>query len=343
MPNKYLTKLASDLEIARKSEGEELKAVKDYSERLKVIKDPELRRATEHAIKEEKDHAEDFGKVIDKEANLLVASGIGHLFQNALTNIAMRSRAGAKHVANQFATGMKGHIPAGGKNHVIRGAIEASIPDVSIMGNTANQLGQTLKSKGIVMNDRTRASLRMLSEGRFEDIRRTGAYNHPAVKAVLGHLKENHGIHIDPSKITPDQERRLGALWKDKKYPLLSNISKNLPTGIPSKVSKEGVHHAGHGLIASGVLGVAEPGIGLLSGIKHLATSHHLENTKLGKKVIGLAHKTFVKDPLRKGWEEGSAKIGLKDRLLEHIISPTTAHLKRTSGAIRNILSPTNP
>jgi hypothetical protein len=67
--NKYLNKLASDLAIAEKSLGEEEKAIKDYGTRSQEAKDPELKKAINHARGEERDHAEGFKKVIKEETS----------------------------------------------------------------------------------------------------------------------------------------------------------------------------------------------------------------------------------------------------------------------------------
>ena len=66
--NKYLTKLSSDLTLAEKSKGEEAKAITDYTDRLKVEQNPELRKATEFALKDEKEHHEKFKEAIEKMA-----------------------------------------------------------------------------------------------------------------------------------------------------------------------------------------------------------------------------------------------------------------------------------
>lgn len=52
--------MSADSKIAAKSLGEEKKAVKDYSNRLKRAKDPKLRKALKHAIPEERTHAKLF-------------------------------------------------------------------------------------------------------------------------------------------------------------------------------------------------------------------------------------------------------------------------------------------
>ena len=58
-----------DLELGRKSLGEEKKAVSDYTDRLNVEENPILRKATEHALEEEKTHAKLFSSAIEKKAN----------------------------------------------------------------------------------------------------------------------------------------------------------------------------------------------------------------------------------------------------------------------------------
>jgi hypothetical protein len=60
--NKYLQKIASDMAIAKKSHGEEEKAIHDYGLRDKAAKNPVLKKAIEHAREEEKTHAKLFSK-----------------------------------------------------------------------------------------------------------------------------------------------------------------------------------------------------------------------------------------------------------------------------------------
>lgn len=64
--NKYLYKIASDLEMAEKSKSEEDRAITDYSDRISKAKDPDLKDALGHAKEEEKDHSNRFEKVIKK-------------------------------------------------------------------------------------------------------------------------------------------------------------------------------------------------------------------------------------------------------------------------------------
>lgn len=64
--NKYLSKIASDLEIAEKSKQEEDKAIKDYKERISKADSADLKDALNHARKEEKDHSKQLGMVLQK-------------------------------------------------------------------------------------------------------------------------------------------------------------------------------------------------------------------------------------------------------------------------------------
>lgn len=92
MNNKYLEKIASDLSIAKKSRDEEEKAIHDYTERLKTEKNPTLRKSTQHALDEEKDHAESFKesiKDIEKKAGELYLEKIAtkiHQYEHLVTH-----------------------------------------------------------------------------------------------------------------------------------------------------------------------------------------------------------------------------------------------------------------
>lgn len=57
---------AKDKKIARKSLGEEEKAVDEYTERLRDADSPRLHRAFRHAIPEEKTHAHLFREALKK-------------------------------------------------------------------------------------------------------------------------------------------------------------------------------------------------------------------------------------------------------------------------------------
>ena len=58
--------LAEDLSFARENAGNEQEAINKYTERLKQEIDPDLSKATEFALGEERDHKKRFEKVVTK-------------------------------------------------------------------------------------------------------------------------------------------------------------------------------------------------------------------------------------------------------------------------------------
>ena len=73
MTNKYLEKIASDLEMAKEYHDEEKHDINKYTEALKKAKNPTLRKAIQFALPEEKQHAAKFEaavKDIEKKAYL---------------------------------------------------------------------------------------------------------------------------------------------------------------------------------------------------------------------------------------------------------------------------------
>ena len=58
--------LAEDLSFARENAGNEQEAINKYTERLKQEIDPDLRKATEFALGEERDHKKRFEEVVNK-------------------------------------------------------------------------------------------------------------------------------------------------------------------------------------------------------------------------------------------------------------------------------------
>lgn len=56
----------TDKNSAKDSYLEEMQAIHNYEKRIELCKDAELKKALQHALKEEKDHAERFFKWLDK-------------------------------------------------------------------------------------------------------------------------------------------------------------------------------------------------------------------------------------------------------------------------------------
>lgn len=55
-----------DLTLAKKSRGEEQKAIEDYTSRLKTINNPYLSKVMSHALGEEKEHHAGFVKAVEE-------------------------------------------------------------------------------------------------------------------------------------------------------------------------------------------------------------------------------------------------------------------------------------
>lgn len=68
--NKYLTKIASDIELARAFHKDEQGDVAKYTKALKEATTPELKAAIKYALPQEKVHAANFGKVLQKIAEM---------------------------------------------------------------------------------------------------------------------------------------------------------------------------------------------------------------------------------------------------------------------------------
>lgn len=64
--NKYISKISSDLSLAEKSEDEEEKAIHDYGQREKEVKDPALKKDYGWIKKDEEEHRHAFAMIRQK-------------------------------------------------------------------------------------------------------------------------------------------------------------------------------------------------------------------------------------------------------------------------------------
>lgn len=277
-------------------------------------------------------------KYLEKAASLLVGTGLGHLAQNAATNAGIRLKSVSHHLANQFAMGYQGKVPSGLKSKVIGSVGSVISPDIRIMGKTFNDLGRGLKEVAPNMTRRDHVGLRMLSEGRFSDLHKYGLHDRPVIKHVLHTIAEKHGIKLEGGLMLPEKAKALEALWHNPKYPLLSNIASGISHGKVPSTAVQGSYKSAPSIAASAAAMTVEPGLGALAAVKHISTSEAVKKTAIGKKISDIAERVFVKNPVKKGWNQGSDyKDGLKTRAMEVLVSPTSAHLQRTSAAISAI------
>jgi hypothetical protein len=281
-------------------------------------------------------------KQIEKEASLLAGGAIGHLAQNAATRFALKSKKTARHLADHFATGMEGRTRSGKWNAVKDAVIGAVSPDFAIAGRSLNNLGHKIHELNPNLTKRDRVGLRMLSQGRFSDIQKYKMHERPAIKSVIHEVGKSQGIDLS-HVLDSEPVKKLEQVWHDPSHPLLSNIASNLSRGKVFTQSRVGHPNATGGVLGGAAMAAVEPGSGALTLAKHVSSSKTFNNTSWGKKLTQKIEHMMVNEPAKKGWEEAGKFVdGVKSKAYEHIISPTTAHLRRTSAAISSALKSTN-
>jgi hypothetical protein len=273
-----------------------------------------------------------------KQASVVLSAAMGHLTQNALTNVALRNKRVAQHLADHFATGYAGKSATSIKSKIGGALTHAVAPDVSIAAKGANKLGKQLSRYEPFLDKKDKLALRMVSQGRFTDIEKYKLHDRPMVHRVLGRLGKSHGVDLT-SVLKSDKAKDLEKVWKDKKHPLLSNIASNISKGKPIKGSSKKTVHSTGALASSLGLAIAEPGAGALSAVKHLAASPTVRKAPIAGAITHHVEKLMVKNPVKKGWEQGKDyKDGLGNKLFEHVVSPTSAHLQRTAAAVSGVV-----
>lgn len=275
---------------------------------------------------------------IEKKASVFVGAALGHLTQNAITSLALRNKSVAKHLADHFATGYAGKSANSLKSKVGGALTHAVAPDISIAAKGANKLGKQLRRYEPFLDKKDKVALRMASEGRFSDIHKYKLHERPMVQRVMGRLGKSHGVDLD-AVLKSDKTHDLEKVWQDKKHPLLSNISSNITKGKPIAGATHKTVRTTGALASSLGLAIAEPGTGALSAVKHLASSATVRKNKIGGALTHHIENMMVKNPVKKGWEQGKDyKDNAGKKLFEHVVSPTSAHLQRTSAAVSGVV-----
>lgn len=271
-----------------------------------------------------------------KYAGLLESAVIGHLLQNQFTRMAMKSKTVAKYLANNFSDGVKGGFSKSIGHGLLRGALGVAVPDVAIAAKKIHEAGVHIGKILPKTTQREKVGLRMISEGRFQDLHKYGLSKHPAIKSMMEILGQRTGI--SPDKLMDSQNaRKLEDVWHDKKYPLLSNISSMISRGHPSKNLRRGSFESKDYIISSLGGTIAEPGVGIYSLSKHLATSKTFIDNKYGKKISDFLTTHLVKNPISRGFGNHTAS-NLGQHFSEHLLNPTSVHLERTTAALRKAI-----
>lgn len=283
---------------------------------------------------------------IEKRASAELIAGI-HIGQNALTNLAIHSKRFGKSLANSAAEGVAGVKSDSLLSKVDRVVRSVASPETVIMKDRAHAVGQALSSTWKSAPKRSKVGIRMLTEGRFDALKKRGLMNDPHVEAahtvISNHLK---GGIPSLEKIRNNTEH-LQKVFQDKKYPLLSNILSQSTRGKvganakPFKAKPSGLSD----IAASASLAAVEPIAGAVNTAKFLTTNPYISKTSVGKKMSDFADKYFVRDPAKIGIENASKPEArsLLSKAVRHakilgkryVINPVSSHVQETSEALK--------
>lgn len=277
-------------------------------------------------------------RYIEKAASLVGGALITHLAQNAGTAAALKNKHVAKYLANSFAQGAKGVMDKSLKSKAGRAVLGAGLPDIAVAHKTMHDLGHSMKGILEHASNKQKVGLRMLTEGRFSDLKKHGLHKDQLIQKAHEHLSKHLGLPKLEHLV--EKSDKIEHLWKDKSHPLLSNISKHISRG---KVG-EGKHIVPGKLTAKPVIGGAlasfavDPAAGTLNTAKSLMSSKKVTENKYGKKVVDMLHNQFIKHPIEAGIKAKGKISELKNKAYKFGVNPLSANLKRTSSALTDAL-----
>lgn len=278
---------------------------------------------------------------LEKAASLTLAAA-GHLLQNLSTNSALHTKKFAKYVANSFAQGTKGVVDSSHLAEAKRAISSVVTPDIAAAGKKAHDAGRAMAPVLSSATKRQKAGIRMLTEGRIDDLVKYNLHVDPVVLDAHKFLSRHVPGVPSPDSLTGKRGAlgRVKALWADKSHPLLSNVLKNITRGDnpvgdkfkPGKISQR------MPVLASVATTLKEPVAGSIDLAKNMSISEKFQTNKYGKKVVDAATELFVKSPVRHGLEaakRGVAVKGIGHEAYKFLGNPVSAHLKRTTAALR--------
>ncbi len=278
---------------------------------------------------------------LEKSASLLAGAAITHLAQNVATNAAMKSKGVAKYLANSFRQGYDGVVDKSLKARALRAASSVTLPDVSAAHRTAHEAGGAMAGILKGATKRQHAAVRLMTKGKFDLVQK-----HFADDAIVGKAHAELKKHL-PS--IPDLKNvntaAVSKLWKDKSHPLLSNISANISKGVKPVGDhfKPGKMNQVLPTVSSLASGIADPAAGVLNTAKAVSLSEKFQANKYGKKAVDMMKKQFVDSPIQHGLESKKAVKGIGHEAYKFGLNPTSAHLKRTTAALKDAASPSTP
>lgn len=282
---------------------------------------------------------------MEKRASAGLIAGI-HIGQNALTNLSIHSKRFGKSLANSVAEGAAGVKSNSLLSKVDRAVRSVASPETVIMKDRAHSIGQAMSSTWKSAPKRSKVGIRMLTEGRFDALKKRGLMNDPHVEkahaVISSHLKGG----VPSLERIRDNSGHLQKVFQDKKYPLLSNVLSQSTRGKvganvkPFKTNPSGVAD----IAASASLAAVDPVAGTVNTAKFLATNPYVSKTSIGKKMSNFADKYFVRDPAKIGSENASkpearsllSKVVRHAKILgkRYVINPVSSHVQETSEAL---------
>lgn len=285
---------------------------------------------------------------IEKQASLTGMAAL-HVLQNAGTNVALRSKRFARGLSktmNRAANGAQKTIGDAAKNF----GSGALLPDLVIMHNKAHEIGQAISEHAPHMTKRDWVGVRMMTQGRFNDLVRHGLHKSPGVQRVAQSIQEKSGIPVHHLLQLADHPasknvyKHVGQTWTDKNLPLLSNVMSNAThhigeaTKTVSETGKKISHAIGkHVQTAMGAgaaaMGSHDIGTGLFNSFKQVIAHPGLQENK----YIQKANKFIFTDPAKEGFKKGlnGSKLGRAQVMFKkHIVNPLAGHGKETANRI---------
>jgi hypothetical protein len=278
-------------------------------------------------------------KYLEKASSFLAMGALTHLAQNGITKHMLSSRKYARSLAKSFSQGVHGVVNTSKREGVKNFVSGLTVPDMAIGRKEAHKLGSTLAPHLALMSKRQQVGMRMISEGRFHDVVKHRFHKDPALLFAARHAQHSSGIPVYDTLVNAEKHAGpMGKTFARKDLPLLSNISKNISRGGTSqgKNFKPGMPGSKGTILGSIAAGAIEPIAGAINSVKSIASSDRFKATKLGGRISQKVQEMLINKPAKRGMESGAINK-FKNKVYELAVNPVSAHLERTTHALKNI------
>jgi hypothetical protein len=279
---------------------------------------------------------------LDKTASLIGGALGTHIAQNIATKAALGHKGISRYLANSFSEGVHGVVNTSLGSRAKKFLSGAILPDIAVAHRKAHDFGRAMNPVISMADKRQKVGLRMLSEGRIEDLKKHKLHLDPIIQKAHGIAKE-HMEDLPALDSVLDKGKSIQKIFNDKAHPLASNILKNIsrgnkPVGPQFRLAAPRSTLPVVGSLSSTLI---DPSGGVINSAKTLMSSKTFSSTRLGKKINDSLEKHLVVKPIKSGLS-GGAPVTKKDKLkhtaAEVLVNPVSANLKRTSAAITDAL-----